>query len=56
MVRERLTSPEARERSLFRSDYVEKLLADPDGHISPLGGSKLWQLGLLESWLQIHRV
>jgi asparagine synthase (glutamine-hydrolysing) len=30
------------------------LLADPGTHITPLRGSKLWQLGLLEWWLQTH--
>ena len=45
---------EARERGLFRKDYVDTLLADPSAHITPLRGSKLWQLGLLEWWLQTH--
>jgi asparagine synthase (glutamine-hydrolysing) len=33
---------------------VDRLLADPMAHITPLRGSKLWQLGLLEQWLQTH--
>lgn len=51
-VREALTSPRARQRGLFNPAYVERLLADPDRHLTPLRGSKLWQLGLLELWLQ----
>jgi asparagine synthase (glutamine-hydrolysing) len=35
---------------------VQELLDDPEAHITPLRGSKLWQLGLLESWLQTHGV
>ena len=46
-VRERLAAPEARRRGLFEPRYVQQLLVQPDSHISPLGGSKLWQLGLL---------
>lgn len=53
-VRDSLSSRAARERGLFRRDYVETLLADPGAHITPLRGSKLWQLGLLEWWLQTH--
>jgi len=52
MVRDVLHSRASRERELFRPDYVETLLADPTGHITPLRGSKLWQVALLEMWLQ----
>lgn len=53
-VRDALCGRAARERGLFRQDYVDQLLADPGSHITPLRGSKLWQLGLLEQWLQTH--
>lgn len=53
-VRDALSSRSARERGLFREDYVAQLLADPSAHLTPLRGSKLWQLGLLEWWLQTH--
>ena len=53
-VKDALHSRAARERGLFRADYVNKLLAAPGEHITPLRGSKLWQLGLLELWLQTH--
>jgi len=51
-VREVLTDPRARQRGLFEPAYVDKLLAAPEAHITPLRGSKLWQLALLETWLQ----
>ncbi len=51
-VRDGLNSRVARDRGLFRRDYLDTLLAAPDQHIAPLGGAKLWQLGLLELWLQ----
>jgi asparagine synthase (glutamine-hydrolysing) len=53
-VRGVLDSAQARARPLFRRDYVERLLSDPGAHITPLRGSKLWQITLLEYWLQQH--
>ena len=51
-----LDSDQARQRMLFQRDYVDQLLADPGTHITPLRGSKLWQIALLEYWLQQHRL
>ncbi|MEN8130971.1 MAG: N-acetylglutaminylglutamine amidotransferase, partial [Pseudomonadota bacterium] len=51
-VRGILDSDRARQRTLFQRDYVDQLLADPSAHITPLRGSKLWQITLLEYWLQ----
>jgi asparagine synthase (glutamine-hydrolysing) len=53
-VRDALSSDAARERGLFNDEYVAELLSDPEAHLTPLRGSKLWQLGLLEMWLQEH--
>ncbi|MFD2764119.1 N-acetylglutaminylglutamine amidotransferase [Micromonospora eburnea] len=55
-VRDALTAPEARRRDLFRAEYVDALLADPNAELTPLNGNKLWQLGLLEMWLQSHGI
>ncbi|HYE50123.1 MAG TPA: N-acetylglutaminylglutamine amidotransferase [Azospirillaceae bacterium] len=55
-VRDLVTGGTARARGLFRQDYVEDLLAEPERHLTPLRGSKLWQVALLESWLQEHRI
>ncbi|MEV4541465.1 N-acetylglutaminylglutamine amidotransferase [Micromonospora echinaurantiaca] len=55
-VRDALTAPAARRRDLFRADYVDALLADPNAELTPLNGNKLWQLGLLEMWLQSHGI
>ncbi|MDB4988225.1 MAG: asnB1, partial [Myxococcaceae bacterium] len=54
MCRAAVTSQAARERGLFKQPYVDKLLANPEQHITPLTGSELWQIALLESWLQTH--
>jgi asparagine synthase (glutamine-hydrolysing) len=55
-VRGILDSDCARGRRLFRHEYVDRLLADPAAHITPLRGSKLWQITLLEYWLQQHGI
>lgn len=55
-VRDALLSERGRNRGLFRRDYLDLLLSDPEAHITPLRGSKLWQLGLLENWLQTHGI
>ncbi|KAA6184316.1 N-acetylglutaminylglutamine amidotransferase [Thiohalocapsa marina] len=54
MMRDAVTSRRARERELFQRDYVDELLAAPETHITPLRGSKLWQVALLELWLAEH--
>jgi asparagine synthase (glutamine-hydrolysing) len=54
LVRDALHAPAARERGLFRGDVVEAMLAAPNEHRTNLDGSALWQLGLLELWLQEH--
>jgi asparagine synthase (glutamine-hydrolysing) len=53
-ARDIVTSRTATSRGLFRPDYVQKLLKDPTKHITPLTGSELWQVALLELWLSIH--
>lgn len=54
LARDALSTSSARQRGLFNQAYVDRLLADPEEHITPLRGSKLWQLSLLELWLQEH--
>lgn len=54
LTKEALSSPEAQRRGLFHREYVDTLLADPENYITPLRGSKLWQIALLELWLQRH--
>ncbi len=56
LVRDALYAPEAKERGLFAQPYVEELLARPNDALTPLRGNKLWQLGLLELWLQAHNI
>jgi asparagine synthase (glutamine-hydrolysing) len=51
-VRDALSAPVARQRGLFRPEYVAALLADPNTPRTTLGANQLWQLALLEMWLQ----
>jgi asparagine synthase (glutamine-hydrolysing) len=55
-VRDVLNRPEARQREVFNRPYVEELLAAPEEHLTPKGHSKLWQVAVLEHWLQSHGV
>ncbi|PEG34250.1 N-acetylglutaminylglutamine amidotransferase [Mycolicibacterium agri] len=56
MVRDALYAPVAKERGLFRPEAVDALLADPNGRLTPLRGNELWQIALLELWLQRHGI
>ena len=56
LVRNALFAPEAKERDLFRPEAVDRLLADPNGRLTPLRGNELWQIALLELWLQRHGI
>lgn len=53
-VRGFVTGDALRRRGLYRPGAVEAMLDAPDSHITPLKGSKLWQVALLEAWLQTH--
>jgi asparagine synthase (glutamine-hydrolysing) len=56
LVRDALHAPEAKQRGLFRTDYIEGLLADPNTQRTPGNSNVLWQFALLEMWLQHHGV
>jgi asparagine synthase (glutamine-hydrolysing) len=56
LVRDALSSKAAKERGLFRADYLQRLFDAPTAHITPLRGSELWQAALLEMWLQSHSI
>lgn len=55
-MREILHSTVCRQRGLYQTAYIEKLLAAPEQHLTRLQGSKLWHLTLLEWWLQLNRL
>lgn len=49
-VRELLLDP-SQDRGLFEPAMLDRLLSDPQGQLTPLRGSKLWQLAALHLWL-----
>ena len=53
MVGDALYSPADKNRGLFRPEYVDTLLQQPNEHRTPVGYHKLWLLGL---WLQSHDI
>jgi asparagine synthase (glutamine-hydrolysing) len=55
-VTDALTSETARARGLYEMAPVQRLLADPNGERTTLGSNALWQVALLELWLQEHGV
>jgi asparagine synthase (glutamine-hydrolysing) len=55
-VRDALLDPAARKRGLFDRRTVERMLAAPNETRTTLGSNALWQLAMLEMWLQAHAI
>ncbi len=55
-VRDILDAAPARTRGLYRRDFIDHMLQQPEAEMSPKGHSRLWQAALLEAWLQTHRI
>jgi asparagine synthase (glutamine-hydrolysing) len=54
LMREILTSDACRQRGVFDRGFVDRLLAAPDKEpLTPIGGSTLRHLALLELWFQL---
>jgi len=53
-MRDIVDSRACRERGLFGRHYLDKLLVEPEAHMTRLLGSKLWHAALLELWLQLN--
>jgi len=54
-VRDLLLDP-SQDRGLFEPQMLDRLLSDPQGQLTPLRGSKLWQLAALNLWLSEHNL
>lgn len=55
-VRDTVLSKQFSDKEIIQSSYLNSLLDDPDSHITPLRGSKLYQIGLLAMWLETHQL
>ncbi len=52
LVGDALSSSAARDRGLYRQEALDRLFADPNGIRTTLDSNALWQVALLELWLQ----
>ena len=55
-VRDAVTDPVAKDRGLFRPDWLHRMLASPNTERTTLGSNALWQVALLEMWLQERKI
>jgi asparagine synthase (glutamine-hydrolysing) len=55
LLRDALLAPEAKERALFRPEHVDHLLDHPH-ELTALKYNQLWELGMVELWLQAHDI
>ncbi|MGQ0572580.1 MAG: N-acetylglutaminylglutamine amidotransferase [Pseudonocardia sp.] len=51
-VREAVTDPVAKDRGIIRPEWRDAMLADPNAQRTNLGSNALWQVAMLEMWLQ----
>jgi asparagine synthase (glutamine-hydrolysing) len=56
LVKDTLHALAAKDRGIFREEYVDRLLKAPNEEHTRLGSNKLWQIALLELWLQAQEV
>lgn len=49
-----LTSDKVRARELYNREFTDHMLQHPQAEMSPKGHSRLWQVALLEAWMQAH--
>jgi asparagine synthase (glutamine-hydrolysing) len=52
LTRDALTNSAARARGLYRRETLDALLNAPNDGRTTLGANSLWQLAVLEMWLQ----
>ncbi|MEX2364748.1 MAG: N-acetylglutaminylglutamine amidotransferase, partial [Balneolaceae bacterium] len=55
MAKEIFSNSAAKNRGIFKTEYIQDLLNSPESHITPFG-SRVWQATLLEYWLQEHEL
>jgi asparagine synthase (glutamine-hydrolysing) len=55
-VQDIFSQPAARQRGIYRKEFIDHMLAEPEAEMSPKGHSRLWQAALLEGWLQTHGI
>ncbi|RLA06358.1 MAG: N-acetylglutaminylglutamine amidotransferase [Gammaproteobacteria bacterium] len=53
-MQDTINSKSCLERGLYKKNYLQNILKKPNENLTNINGNKLYQLTLLESWLQIH--
>jgi asparagine synthase (glutamine-hydrolysing) len=53
LAKQVFSRPAAKTRGIFNLDYIDAMLAEPEKQLTRFG-SRLWQVTLLELWLQLH--
>lgn len=56
LMHEVLSPKNIKHRGIFNMNVIQALLDNPTKNFTPSSVSKLWQVGLLEYWLQQHRL
>jgi asparagine synthase (glutamine-hydrolysing) len=56
LMREVLSPANIKQRGIFNLQEVQSLFTNSAKNLTPSGISKLWQVGLLEYWLQQHKL
>ncbi|WML92251.1 N-acetylglutaminylglutamine amidotransferase [Thiothrix lacustris] len=56
MMRDLLDSQACRERGLYQRSYIDKVIVQPEAHLTRIQGSKLWHMAALEMWLQSQKL
>ncbi|KTD07891.1 N-acetylglutaminylglutamine amidotransferase [Legionella jamestowniensis] len=56
LMREVLSPENIKQRGIFNNKSIEGLFRQSENNFTPSGISKLWQVGLLEYWLQCHKI
>ncbi|STX28501.1 asparagine synthase [Legionella beliardensis] len=56
LMQDILSCANIKQRGLFQWDMIQDLFKNSEKNITPLGVSKLWQIGLLEYWLQLNKL
>ena len=49
-----LTSESALDRGLYKREYINKLIKEPNNNFTNINGNELWHFTLLERWLQLN--
>ncbi|KTD63556.1 asparagine synthetase, glutamine-hydrolyzing [Legionella santicrucis] len=56
LMRDVLSPDKIKQRGIFNSQAIQNLFTRSTKNFTPSGISKLWQVGLLEYWLQQHKL